>query len=252
MRLPAYCPLKKNFSINKNSLIEEIDTLLQNRTVERSLPFENGKSIYDQEGLLKIASDEDLNDTTRYRLNENLNRVPVLGKFKTYHVFNLTYLEEEPDSLIDIYRNDDPDKEIFWHKYKKPFLWREEFSSSLIRKTVEQFPWEYVQGVRLIYMSPPSIGQVHRDSHPLKNQRYYKEGNASITLNINTGGGTLNYLEDRVQKSVDNDVDIFHFNDSVPHGVTPIKENRYQIRIWGKLSVPYQEILELDVQKDLK
>lgn len=241
-RLLPYVPLKSIYSFDQNQLIEEIDQLIATKAEERTLPFENGRSVYDQEGILKIASDDELNDTTKYYVNEQGQRVKVEGKMKTYHVFNLTYLPEEPESLIDIYRQDDPEKKIFWHTYRQPFTWRTELENTYIKKCVEQFPWAYIQGVRLVYMTPPSIGQVHRDSHPRSNLRYFKDGFASITLNIDHGGGVLKYIFNGKEYSVDNNVKIFHFNDSVPHGVTPITSNRYQLRMWGKLSVPYEDL----------
>lgn len=240
--LPIYCPLRSEFTFEAEELIREIDALVLQSVQERSLPFENGKSIYDQEGHLKIASDEVLNSATKYSIDEDGNRVPVKGALKTYHVTNLTYLEEEPESLTDIYRRDSVSKSIFWHTYKKPFTWRTELHDSAIKKSVEQFPWEYVQGVRLIYMSPPSVGQVHRDSHPVANHRYYREGFASITFNIAHGGGVMHYLDKEQSIPVDNNVKVFHFNDSVPHGVTPISSPRYQLRMWGKLKVPYEDL----------
>jgi hypothetical protein len=245
MKLPIYAPLLKEFYFNSDILKAEINTLVKSEVQERTLPFVNGASVYDQQGLLNIASNEDLNATSKYYLDENGVRVPVPGKFKTYHVSNLTYLPEEPESMTDIYRMDDPKKTIFWHKYHKQFLWKEELLGSAIKKAVEQFPWEYVQGVRLIYMNPPSIGQIHRDSSPISNQRYFNDGFASISFNIDSGGGVLNYLDkDNKQQEVDNNVKIFHFDDSTPHGVTPITSERYQLRMWGKLSVPYTELFQ--------
>jgi hypothetical protein len=242
--LPPYHPIDKKYSFDSTMLIEEINLLIENYVQERSLPFNNNKSVYDPHGYLKIAPDEQLNDTTRYILSDE-GKTVVKGKFSTYHVFNLTYLEEEPDSLFDIYRQADLKKRIFWHTYKKPFLWRENLKNSEIKKAVEQFPWEYIQGVRLISMSPPSIGQIHRDSHPKSNFKYFSEGFASISFNIAHGGGILNYLDgENKQHSVDNSVGIFHFDDSVLHGVTPIVSKRYQLRIWGKLAVPYQSLLQ--------
>jgi hypothetical protein len=244
-RLPIYVPLKNNFTFDSERLITEINSLIADQAEERTLPFENGRSVYDPEGLLSIASDAELNETTKYSINELGQRVKIPGKMKTYHVFNLTYLPEEPDSLIDIYRNDDPEKKIFWHTYKKSFTWRKELEGTYIKQCVEQFPWEYVQGVRLIHMTPPSIGQIHRDSHPKENLRYFRDGFASISFNIASGNGVLKYLDSGEEKQVENNVKIFHFDDSVPHGVTPIDANRYQIRMWGKLSVPYQDLLNV-------
>lgn len=241
---PIYAPLSSEFDYDKDKIVSELRELIKDGEQERTLPFENGKSIYDQSGLLKIANQEDLENTTKYTLDKQGNRIPVAGKFRTYHVFNLTYLPEEPDSYIDIYRNDDPEKQIFWHTYKKPFTWRDSLQGTETKRYVEQFPWEYIQGVRVIHMSPPSIGQIHRDSHPISNYKYFRDGFASITFNLEPGGGVLNYLDkDNQQQSIDNNVKIFHFNDSVPHGVTPITTDRYQLRVWGKLSVPYTNLL---------
>lgn len=242
----AYAPLDKQFDFDADRIKEEIELLIKGHAQERTLPFENGRSVYDQQGLLKIASEEELNNTSKYYINDQGHRVLVPGKMKTYHVFNLTFLPEEPDSLIDIYRHDDPDKKIFWHVHKKPFTWRSELEGTYIQQVVNQFPWEYVQGVRLIYMSPPSLGQIHKDSQFRINYRYFNEGFASISLNVDSGGGVLNYLDHSGKQCfVDNSVKIFHFDDSMAHGVTPITSDRYQIRIWGKLKVPYESILDL-------
>lgn len=246
MNVPLYSPIKNAYTFNPRDLKDEVDLMLRDLAQERTLPFEQGRSVYDPTGLLKIASDQQLNDTSRYQLDENGRRVLIPGRIKTYRVFNLTYLPEEPESEIDIYRSDDPQKKIFWHTYKKPFTWRENIVGTKLHQAVMQFPWEYVQGVRLIYMSPPSIGQIHRDSHPKSNYKYFKEGFASISFNIDDGGGVLKYLDHTGNEhSVDNSVRVFHFDDSVPHGVTPIITPRYQLRMWGKLSVPYHDILDV-------
>lgn len=244
--IPIYAPIN-DFSFDELLIKKEIDSLIKNHAVERTLPFKDGKSIYDSKGLLKVADDSILNNTSRYYLDENLNRIYVEGKFKTYHVFNLTYLDEEPDSKIDIYSSTDPKKIIFWHKYHKPFIWRSELENTYIKSFIDSLPFEYVQGVRLIYMDPPSVGQVHRDSHTFANKKYFESGFASISLNIDPGGGILKFLDSADNEhSVDNDVKIFHFDDSVAHGVTTITSPRYQIRIWGKLSVSYNDILNLN------
>jgi hypothetical protein len=243
---PIYAPIK-GFDYDQLKIKIEIDQLIKDKAVERTLPFKDGKSIYDSKGILKIADDDLLNDTSRYYLDENLNRVYIPGTYKTYHVFNLTYLEEEPDSYIDIYRSSDPKKTIFWHKYQKAFTWRNELENTYIKNFIESLPFEYIQGVRLIYMDPPSIGQIHRDSHSFANKKYFDSGFASISLNVDPGGGTLKFLDNEDQEhNVDNSIKIFHFDDSVSHGVTPISSPRYQVRIWGKLSINYQDILDLD------
>jgi hypothetical protein len=243
---PVYAPIK-GYDFESNLLKQEIDSLIKQRAVERTLPFKDGKSIYDSQGKLQIADNELLNNTSRYHLDDQMNRIYVKGDYKTYHVYNLTYLEEEPESGIDIYNSKDPKKIIFWHKYFKPFIWRTELLDSSVKKFIDTLPFEYVQGVRLIYMEPPSIGQVHRDSHTFANKKYFDEGFASISLNIDHGGGVLKFLDNSdTEHSVDNNVKIFHFDDSVSHGVTPIASSRYQIRIWGKLNVPYDSLFDKD------
>jgi hypothetical protein len=243
---PIYAPIK-DYDFESDLFKQEIDSLIKQQAVERTLPFKDGKSIYDGQGKLQVADDELLNNTSRYQLDDNMNRIYIKGKYKTYHVYNLTYLEEEPESGIDIYNSKDPKKIIFWHKYHKPFIWRSELLDSSIKKFIDCLPFEYVQGVRLIYMAPPSIGQVHRDSHTFANKKYFEEGFASISLNVDHGGGVLKFLDNSdIEHSVDNDVKIFHFDDSVSHGVTPIVSSRYQIRVWGKLNVPYDSLFYQD------
>lgn len=242
--IPVYAPIK-NYQFDTDLIKKEIDSLVKHNAVERTLPFKDGKSIYDSQGKLQVADDELLNNTSRYYLDEEMNRIYVAGDYKTYHVFNLTYLEEEPESDIDIYNSKDPKKIIFWHKYHKPFTWKKELEGTYIKQFIESLPFEYIQGVRLIYMKPPSIGQVHRDSHTFANKKYFEAGFASISLNVDHGEGILKFLDGHDQEhSVDNDIKIFHFDDSVSHGVTPIEKERYQIRIWGKLSIPYTDILD--------
>lgn len=243
---PIYAPIK-DYDFESSVLKNEIDRLIKQKAVERTLPFKDGKSIYDSQGKLQVADDDMLNNTSRYQLDDEMNRIYVKGEYKTYHVYNLTYLDEEPESGIDIYNSKDPKKIIFWHKYHKPFTWRSELLDSSIKKFIDSLPFEYVQGVRLIYMEPPSIGQVHRDSHTFANKKYFDEGFASISLNVDPGGGILKFLDNSDKEhSVDNDVKIFHFDDSVSHGVTPITSSRYQIRIWGKLKVPYESLFDID------
>jgi hypothetical protein len=244
--IPIYAPIK-NYDYDSESFKKEIDSLVKDHAVERTLPFKDGKSIYDSQGKLKVADDELLNNTSRYQLDDNMNRIYLKGNYKTYHVYNLTYLDEEPESGIDIYNSKDPKKIIFWHKYHKPFVWRPELENSEIKKFIQSLPFEYIQGVRLIFMEPPSIGQVHRDSHTFANKKYFESGFASVSLNIDSGGGILKFLDNNDEEhSVDNQVKIFHFDDSVSHGVTPIKSSRYQLRIWGKLNVQYENLLDLD------
>jgi hypothetical protein len=244
---PIYCPLIENFSFNSQRLKKEIDEYVKPGLQERTLPFKDGKSIYDSQGSLHIASDDDLNNTSRYQLDAEGNRIYVGGKYKTYNVFNLTYLPEEPESLIDIYNSKDPKKTIFWHKYLKPFTWREELENSYLKESIEQFPWEYIQGVRVIYMDPPSIGQIHRDSHTFANKKYFDNGFASITFNVDTGGGVMKFLDNQDKEhSIDSDTKVYHFDDSAAHGVTPIESPRYQIRMWGKLKVNYESLMQQD------
>lgn len=245
--VPIYAPLHDQFKFDAAALKLELDQKARPVLQERTLSFKNERSIYDPKGSLKIADDELLNDTSRYIEHEDGSRDYVAGKYKTYHALNACWLPEEPDSEFNIYRFDDPKKTIFWHQYMKPFTWREEFIDGPLYKAVMQFPWEYIQGVRVLCMDPPSIGQAHKDSATLANKKFFGRGHASISFNVDHGGGVLKYLDDSEKDhEVDNDVRVFHFDDSAPHGVTPITSRRYQVRMWGKLAVPYTELMDLD------
>lgn len=244
---PIFCPLIDAFTFDSGKLKNEIDKYVKPNLQERTLPFKDGKSIYDSQGSLQIAPDEDLNNTSRYQIDDQGNRVYISGKFKTYNVFNLTYLAAESDSLIDIYDSRDPKKIIFSHKYLEPFLWRDELENSYLKESIEQFPWEYIQAVRVIYMDPPSIGQIHRDSHTFANKKYFDNGFASITFNVDTGGGVMKFLDNLDNEyCISSDVKVYHFDDSARHGVTPIESPRYQIRMWGKLKVDYALLMKQD------
>ena len=245
--VPIYAPLKDQFSIDVDAIKTELDQKARPILQERTLSFKNNRSVYDPRSSLKIADDELLNNTSRYVENEDGTRNYVEGKYKTYHALNACWLPEEPDSEFNIYCFNDPKKTIFWHKYLKPFTWREEFINGPLYQSVLQFPWEYVQGVRILCMDSPSIGQAHKDSPTLANKKFFSRGHSSISFNIDAGGGVLKYLDDsETDHQVDNNVRIFHFDDSAPHGVTPITSRRYQVRIWGKLSIPYEELMDLD------
>lgn len=243
--LPIYCPLK-NIEVDLGKLKAELDRLARPLLRENTLSFKNNRSIYDKNSSLGVAEDEDLLDTSHWAEAEDGSRVYVSGKNKTYHAVNLTYLPEEPDSTWNIWKSSDK-KPIFWHIYKKPFTWREEWNDSYLKSFVESLPLEYVQGVRVLIMDPPSIGQAHKDSATILNKRFLESGHASISINVDSGGGILKYLDAKEQNhEVDNDVKVFHFDDSAVHGVTPIKSARYQIRIWGKLKVPYTDLMDID------
>ena len=76
-KLPIYAPVIDKYSFDSDRMILEFDKFIGDKLQERTLPFENGKSVYDPAGKLKIASDEELNNTTKYYLDENGKRVAV-------------------------------------------------------------------------------------------------------------------------------------------------------------------------------
>jgi hypothetical protein len=243
--LPIYCPIK-GFAVDINKIKQELDLLARPLLKENTLSFKNNRSIYDKNSSLNIADDADLVNTDHWAESEDGSRVFVEGKNKTYHAVNLTYLPEEPDSTWNIWKSE-AKKPIFWHIYKKPFTWREEWENTYLKKFINSLPFEYVQGVRVLIMDPPSIGQAHKDSATILNKKFLESGHASISINVDSGGGILKYLDNKEEShEVDNNTALFHFDDSAVHGVTPISSSRYQIRIWGKLNVPYKDILDLD------
>ena len=243
--LPIYCPIK-NIEVDVDRIKQELDRLARPLLKENTLSFKNNRSIYDKNSSLTIADDQDLINTSHWQESDDGTRTFVEGKNKTYHAVNLTYLPEEPDSVWNIWKSVDK-KPIFWHIYKKPFTWREEWQDSYLKQIVDSLPLEYVQGVRVLIMDPPSIGQAHKDSATLLNKKFLESGHASISFNIDSGGGVLKFLDNQENShEVDNNATVFHFDDSAVHGVTPISSSRYQVRVWGKLKVPYTDILDLD------
>lgn len=243
--LPIYCPLK-DIDVDVARIKEELDCLARPLLKENTLSFKNNRSIYDKNSSLKVAEDNDLVNTSHWDEREDGTRTYVPGKNKTYHAVNITYLPEEPESTWNIWKSEDK-KPIFWHIYKKPFTWREEWQGSYLKEFIESLPFEYVQGVRVLVMDPPSIGQAHKDSATILNKRFLQSGHASISINVDSGGGILKYLDNaEVSHEVDNDVKVFHFDDSAVHGVTPISSSRYQVRIWGKLKVSYKDLMDID------
>lgn len=243
--LPIYCPLK-DITVDIIKIKSELDKYARPLLRENTLSFKNNRSIYDKNSSLQVAQDTDLVDTSHWSESDDGTRTFVSGKNKTYHAVNLTYLPEEPDSTWNIWKSVDK-KPIFWHIYQKPFTWRDEWEGTYLKEFIESLPLEYVQGVRVLIMDPPSIGQAHKDSATILNKRFLKSGHASISINVDSGGGVLKYLDNaEVSHEVNNDVKLFHFDDSAVHGVTPISSSRYQIRVWGKLKVPYESLMDLD------
>ena len=73
--------------------------------------------------------------------------------------------------------------------------------------------------------------------------KYYSDGNGSITLNICSGGGNLWVLTDRGEKLIDESkYTQWHFNDANHHCVTKTNSIRVQLRIFGKLKKPYIDL----------
>lgn len=234
MEIPVYAPIH-GFSFDRERLLREIEEKCSEEVVERSVVFKDQKSIHDCEVPLKIASDEQLKETTHYE-EENGQMITKTGKFSTYRVLNMTRLEEDPVTTWHTYMERRGHKIAFWHYYRKPWIWMKELENSYIREVVEQFPFEYVQTVRLITMRPPAIGQVHVDTPTRANNRWLEEGFASITLNVSSGGTLMRYLVEKDVFDADPEIPISHFNDAYRHGVPELKSTRHQIRIFGKMS----------------
>ncbi len=233
MEIPVYAPIQ-GFAFDGARLLQEIEEKCVEEVVERSVVFKNEKSIHDVAATLSIASDEALKNTTHYEEADGQMQTRQ-GKYSTYRVLNITRLPEDPVTTWHTYMERRGHKIAFWHYYRKPWTWMKELENSYLREVVEQFPFEYVQTVRLITMRPPAIGQVHVDTPTRANNRWLEEGFASITLNVSSGGSRMRYLVGTDSFDADPEIQISHFNDAYRHGVPELKSTRHQIRIFGKM-----------------
>jgi hypothetical protein len=246
MLYPYYAPLHGP-DYDQARIASELDAHVSPENSQLLVPpFVNGRSIHDPDKLLNIASDEELQNTD-YSVLVDGKRQVKRGKNGSFHLYNCTYIPEEPTSKVGyMFNPEDPKKTLFNYVYKKNWTWQDTFSKSYLRETVESFDWQYLQLVRLIVMWPPSIGQTHFDSSPRWSRDYYNEGHATITLNVTNGGGKLYYKDHNNNERIcDNNEKIWHFDDSTIHGISPITEaTRYQIRLFGKLKKPYRELFK--------
>lgn len=246
MILPYYAPIK-GYDYDQSRVIEELNLNVKKESgTDPIFRFKNGRSIVDQDKILNFASDEELQNTKHAVETEN-GLIHKEGKYETFKLYSLTYIPEEPLSKLG--HTFDPDNKqngMFFYRYRHNWTWQEEYLNSYTRQVVESLPWEYVQLVRLIVMWPNSIGQTHADGKQGPLLRYYEQGHATITFNVSTGGGQLYYVDcDGESKVCDNTEKIWHFDDSCVHGVSRIiDEPRYQLRVWGKLKVPYESLFK--------
>lgn len=243
--IPVYAPIN-GFTYDRARLQKELEEKCADVAIERSVVFKNQKSSHDTSVSLQIASDEALKQTTHYEENGSETQTKT-GKYSTYRVLNITRLPEDPITTWHTYMERRGHKIAFWHYYRKPWTWMKELEDSYLREVVEQFPFEYVQTVRLITMRPPAIGQIHVDTPTRANNRWLDDGFASITLNVSSGGSLMRYSVGKQVYDASPEVPISHFNDAYRHGVPELKSVRHQIRIFGKMDCDkYREMMDLD------
>lgn len=239
--IPVWAPLYFQPFDSEAIRNEIIVANLLERSEQKTTLYVNGQS-YHSKGSFKDERFADLNKAPHYVLNgDKWDYVSSdIGTFKTYH---LTHVPDDPTTKTETWYRCDGKKRPIWHKYKFPWEWQENLP--YIRSVVEALPFDYVQMVRLVVQTPPSIGIVHRDADYDHNQEYYKDGFATITMNICSGGANLYFVEDGVEKCIDETkYQYWHFDDSIPHCTTNCTSERIQIRIFGKMS-SYKRLLNI-------
>lgn len=111
------------------------------------------------------------------------------------------------------------------------WVWRSDVDAPYLRELVESLEFDQLHSVRVMLLPTNSIGLVHMDSAG----NYYKE-HVSLTLNVNSGGSPIIFLEKDRTYSIESDR-AFLFRDDCYHGVPRVRDTRIQIRINGRPNI---------------
>ena len=212
---------------------------------------EEGNSRWDPDGT---AFPEDIfskHKLINHYVTENGERKLVTGEYNTFRMLNLTYLPDDAKSKVQAWEGkfENNDRVPLWVKYPVPWAWREDLNIPYVKSIIEALPIEYPLTVRCVIQQPPSIGVVHKDSGPKTNEAFFKDGFGSITLNIAHGGAHLWFVNYRTGEKFQLDETrhkAWHFDDACVHCTTEVSDIRIQLRIFAKLSKPYEEFLNKD------
>jgi hypothetical protein len=235
--IPTFAPLKEPIIFDQSKVYQELMANgWRNRSVLATTTFKNGQSQYKGTATFNDERFSETANVTHY----------VDGKLvdgnDTFHMMNLTYQDERSKE-----ESWDEDRTIpLWIKNQGPWLWRDELDIPYTRSVIERLPFEHITTTRVITLNPETVGVIHADSGTIMNQKYYSDGNGSITLNITAGGGNLWVLTDSGERLIDESkYTQWHFNDAKHHCVTKTNSIRVQLRIFGKLKKPYIDLLDM-------
>lgn len=236
--IPIFAPLKKQVKFDAEEISWELASSgVFNESVYATSGFVNGQSKWKAPGSFNAPIYKRTADVHHY--NENGELVYAND---TFFMNNLTYYDEH--SKCESW---DEERTIpLWMKHDKPWTWRDDVPYT--KSIIEELPFEYVTCTRVITLKPGTAGLIHSDSGRVMNQEYYKNGNGSLTINVSHGSGNLHFIDDtnETHQVDETEYSVWHFNDAYNHCVPYVTGYRCQLRIFGKLSEPLEDLLDLD------
>jgi hypothetical protein len=135
----------------------------------------------------------------------------------------------------------------------------EQFKNLEITKFIKNLPLTNLIGIRCVSLQENTFAIIHRDDsifldtkntslekQKMINNHVWANGFVQITLNISDGGAPLYYSTTNYQSSdhlTIND-DVYLFNDYVYHGVSLTNSRRRQIRITGRPTTEFGNLID--------
>ena len=241
--IPVFAPLKQQINFSQHQIAEELlHNEIDKHSVLATTTFEDGQSRW--KGVMSFEDEKfsKTKDVIHYEDKSDTHRSIIRG-MDTFWMTNLTYHDERSRYESWDYHRTIP----LWVEHQQPWIWRDDLQIPYTKSIIEMLPFEHVTTVRCIIQTPPSIGVIHADSGKKMNQKYYADGNGSITLNILSGGANLYVETDTGEKMIDESKwKVWHFDDSHPHCTTETKTKRIQLRVFGKLESDYKTFLDFE------
>jgi hypothetical protein len=248
--IPAWASV--NFDFDQKRMAEEIlaSSVREKSVVATTIYNSSGNSVWDPLGEYFSEEIFSKNRKIHHYVEEasNKGRRLIEGSYNTFRMLNLTHHPDESDSGHEAWKGHLADKtrRPFWIEYQMPWVWREDLHLPYTRSVIESLPLAYLLTVRCITQSPPSIGVVHKDNGVKSNEEFFLNGFGSLTLNVQSGGAHLwflNHRDHRKYKIDESRYKCWHFDDSHLHCTTEVTSPRIQLRVFGKLKVPYESLM---------
>jgi hypothetical protein len=132
---------------------------------------------------------------------------------------------------------------------KAKWYWKSEFEHLELSKFIKNLPLTNIFHVRTLCMPPGRLSMIHRDSKRsnLKKTFLSSRGYLTITLNLSDGAQPLFFslLTDEYTP-IKTFADSFVFRDFNYHGVPTVKSWRRQVRITGKPTKDFFDLIKTD------